>query len=198
MSLHIALIAGSSQIDSQSAKVADYLGQRLRQLELCEQVTLLDLGRSPLPLWPGPDSRDAWSPYSATLRDADALVVVTPEWNGMACPAIKNLFVYASHKELAHKPALLVGVSAGLGGAYPLAELRASSYKNCRICYLPEQLIVRQVEGAFNAHGEPTAEERRLRARADWTLQVLAEYAGAMRPLRARIDIQAVPFANGM
>ncbi|WP_198918628.1 NADPH-dependent FMN reductase [Pseudomonas chlororaphis] len=198
MSQHIALLAGSSQLDSQSAKVAHYLGQRLHQLKLCEQVTLLDLGRSPLPLWPSPDSNAAWSQYSATLRQADALVVVTPEWNGMACPAIKNFFVYAGHTELGHKPALLVGVSAGVGGAYPLAELRASSYKNCRICYLPEQLIVRQVEGVFNAHAEPTPEERHLRARADWTLEVLAEYAGAMKHLRSRIDIRAVPFANGM
>ncbi|OLF54539.1 NADPH-dependent FMN reductase [Pseudomonas chlororaphis] len=198
MSLQIALIAGSSQHDSQSARIARYLGERLLALQLCARTSVLDLGRSPLPLWPSPEADSAWSHYSATLREADALVVVAPEWNGMACPAIKNFFVYAGHAELGHKPALLVGVSAGVGGAYPLAELRASSYKNCRICYLPEQLIVRQVEQAFHPHPEPTAAQRSLHARADWSLGILAEYASAMQPLRTRIDLQAAPFVNGM
>jgi hypothetical protein len=40
---------------------------------------------------------------------------------------------------------LIIAVSGGAGGgAYPVAELRMSSYKNSRICYLPEHLIVRQ------------------------------------------------------
>ncbi|WP_085718021.1 NADPH-dependent FMN reductase [Pseudomonas sp. B28(2017)] len=198
MSLNIVLIAGSSQLKSQSAKVANYLGQRLLTLRLCKQIAVLDLGSDPLPLWPSEDSSDAWEKYSANLIQADALVVVAPEWNGMACPAIKNFFVYATHKELGHKPALLVGVSAGVGGAYPLSELRASSYKNCRICYLPEQLIVRKVEQLFNPGPGANPKEDSIRARADWTLEILAEYATAMKNIRSRIEIDAVSFANGM
>lgn len=196
MSLHIALIAGSSRVDSQSAKVAHYLQQRLLALNLCERASVLDLGREPLPLWPGTGTPETWERHSAILREAAALVLVVPEWNGMACPAIKNFFVYATHRELAHKPALLVGVCAGVGGSSPLLELRASSYKNCRICYLPEQLIVRQVESVFNA--EPAPAERSLRARADWSLEVLAEYANALKPLGARLSIEAGTFVNGM
>ncbi len=49
---------------------------------------------------------------------------------------------------------LIVAVSSGAGGAYPVAELRMSSYKNSRICYIPEQIIIRDVENVLNEAGE--------------------------------------------
>lgn len=198
MSLNIVLIAGSSQVESQSAKVADYLAGRLQALQLCATPKIIDLGRAPLPLWPAKDDQGIWADHGALLREADALVVLSPEWHGMACPALKNLFVHAGYRELGHKPALLVGISAGQGGAYPLSELRASSYKNCRICYLPEQLIVRQVESVMNGADAIDVEDRRIRHRADWSLKVLAEYAGAMAGLNQRLRPDDPEFANGM
>lgn len=198
MSLNILLVAGSSQPDSQSAKVAAFLAQRLQALQLSELPRVIDLGRAPLPLWPAKDERGLWPEYAALLREADALVVLTPEWHGMACPALKNLFVYAGYRELGHKPALLVGVSSGQGGSYPLSELRASSYKNCRICYLPEQLIVRQVEDVMNGPQSASTQDLRIRRRADWALQVLGEYARALGGMNARVEMEEPEFANGM
>ncbi|MEX6500673.1 NADPH-dependent FMN reductase [Pseudomonas zhanjiangensis] len=197
MSLKLVLLAGSSQANSQSAKVAGYLRRRLLELGHCAaaDASLIDLGATPLPLWPAEDHGGAWADCAALLREADGVVLVSPEWHGMASPALKNLFVYAGRRELGHKPGLLVGVSAGQGGAYPLSELRASSYKNCRLCYLPEQLIVRQVEAVFNGEAAVDEDDARIRARADWTLDVLVQYARAMRPLRTAI---APSFATGM
>jgi NAD(P)H-dependent FMN reductase len=193
MSRRILLLAGSSRTDSQSAKVAHYLAGRLQSLGACPEV--LDLGATPLPLWPAAQPCLAWQAMAERLRAADALVVISPEWQGMASPALKNLFVYAGRTELAHKPALLVGVSAGLGGSYPLSELRASSYKNCRICFIPEQLIVRQVEQVLNDGPPVDQADEHIRPRADWTLKVLLEYAGALHGLAGRIEW---PFASGM
>ncbi|MEO4046713.1 NAD(P)H-dependent oxidoreductase [Pseudomonas sp. CAU 1711] len=196
---NIALIAGSSRTGSQSAKVARYLRQRLIELGLTstEQSSLLDLGERALPLWPA-DDKGPWAEYRQQLAAADALVVIAPEWNGMACPAVKNFFLYASKAELAHKPALLVGVSSGIGGAYPISELRASGYKNCRIAYLPEHLIVRQVEAVLN-EGEASGEDDlRIRRRADYALDILGKYAEALKPVRAAIDLNNPAFTNGM
>lgn len=198
MSLNIVLVAGSSQPDSQSAKVAAFLGKRLQAMQLCTTPRVIDLGLAPLPLWPAKDEHGIWADHAALLREADALVVLTPEWHGMACPALKNLFVHASYRELGHKPALLVGISSGQGGAYPLSELRASSYKNCRVCYLPEQLIVRQVEAVMNGPEGTGVDDLRIRGRADWSLQVLAEYAKALGGMNKRISIENPGFANGM
>ena len=196
MSRHIALIAGSSQQTSQSAKVAHWLAASLQRRG--SETSVIALGQLPLPLWPEPDDKGVWPELSATLRSADALVVISPEWHGMASPALKNLFMYAGRRELAHKPALLVGVSGGQGGSYPLAELRASSYKNCSLCYLPEHLIVRHVEQVMNP-GEPTSEDdQRIRVRADWAMDLLLDYTDAMAPLHERHRSPPADWMNGM
>ena len=197
--LNMVLVAGSGRSNSQSGKVARFLRQRLIQLGQTSEESsgVIDLGLAPLPLWPSEDA-GPWSLYSQQLKDADALVIVAPEWNGMACPAIKNFFIYASKAEVAHKPGLLVGVSSGIGGAYPISELRASSYKNCRLCYLPEHLIVRQVEQRLNMPQAASEDDQRLRARIDYALDILTKYAIALKPVREAIDMSDAAFANGM
>ena len=197
--LNFALVAGSSRNNSQSGKVARFLRQRLIQLGCTDDhhSSVIDLGLAPLPLWPAEDM-GPWELYSKQLAAADALVIISPEWNGMACPAIKNFFIYASKAELAHKPGLLVGVSSGIGGAYPISELRASSAKNCRLCYLPEHLIVRNVEKVLNTPQPSHEDDQRLHARIDYALDILVRYGDALRPVRAAIDMANPAFANGM
>lgn len=197
--LNFVLVAGSSRANSQSAKVAEFLRQRLiaQGHSSAAHCSLINLGAGPLPLWPSDDS-GPWPEYAEQLKNADALVIVAPEWNGMACPAVKNFFLYASKAELAHKPALLVGVSSGIGGAYPISELRASGYKNCRIAYLPEHLIVRQVEVVMNEGPAAGEDDLRIRARADYALDILGKYAEALKPVRAAIDLSNPAFTNGM
>jgi hypothetical protein len=197
MSRHIVLLSGSNRSNSQSIKVAHYLRERLEALELCDSSELIDLASSPLPLWPEEDTQKAWSVQQSILKKATALIVISPEWNGMACPALKNFFLYAGLSELGHKPALLVGVSAGLGGAYPITELRASSYKNSRILYLPEQLIIRNVESMLNSEYPSDKNDVRIRARADWALDVLCQYDDALRTIRTAIK-HPPEFSTGM
>ncbi len=197
--LNIVLVAGSSRRDSQSAKVARFLQQRLIELDLAStaSASVIDLGEQPLPLWPS-DEKGPWEAYQQQLLAADALVVIAPEWNGMAAPAIKNFFLYASKFELAHKPALLVGVSSGIGGAYPISELRASGYKNCRLGYLPEHLIGRHVEAVLNAGPAASEDDLRIRKRIDYALDILGKYGVALKPVRESIDLNIAAFANGM
>lgn len=196
---NIAIIAGSSRSNSQSAKVARFMRQRLiARHDLQEaEVSVIDLGSYPLPLWPTGDG-GPWGMFEKQLLAADALVILAPEWNGMACPAVSNFFLYASKAQLAHKPALLAGVSAGVGGATPITELRAHSYKNCRLCYIPEQLVIRHVEQVLNMPEPVSEDDRRLRERMDYALDVLLRYADALAPVRAAVDMTNPAFANGM
>jgi hypothetical protein len=197
MSRHIVLLSGSNRSNSQSVKVANYLRDRLEALELCDSSELIDLASSPLPLWPEEDTQKVWSVQQAILKKATALIVISPEWNGMACPALKNFFLYSGLGELGHKPTLLVGVSAGLGGAYPITELRASSYKNSRILYLPEQLIIRNVESMLNSECPSDENDMRIRARADWALHILCQYDEALSTIRPTIK-HPPEFSTGM
>ena len=197
--LNYVVISGSGRPQSESARVGDYMRQRLIDLQLSDdsRCSLIDLGTSPLPLWP--EQNDGlWHEYAARLQAADALIVITPEWHGMASPAPKNLFILASKTELAHKPALLVGISSGLGGSYPISELRSSGFKNNRLCYIPEQIIVRQVNTMLHPGSVVDDNDLRLRPRIDYALDVLSHYATALQAVRAAVNMSNPEFANGM
>ena len=197
--LNYVVISGSGRPESESARVGKYLHQRLIDMQLRDNshCSLIDLGSDPLPLWPEQNT-ERWYDYAARLQAADALIVITPEWHGMASPALKNFFVLASKTELAHKPALLVAVSSGLGGSYPISELRSSSFKNNRLCYIPEQLIVRQVNAMLHPGPVTDANDLRLRPRIDYALGVLHSYATALQAVRETVDMDNPEFANGM
>jgi hypothetical protein len=95
---------------------------------------------------------------------------------------------------------MIVAVSSADGGAYPVAELRMSSYKNNRICYIPEQVIVRNVERVLNDKAEennPDADAY-FRERISWSLGILKGYAEAMKPMREAVQVHHDKFGNGM
>ncbi len=204
--MKISIICGSSRLQAQSLKVARFVESTLRDRQLCEDSWLYALTGNPLPLWDEAISGGdpAWqarlAPVSAELAASDGFVVVTPEWHGQVPPALKNFFLMWGKGEVAHKPALIVTVSSGEGGAYPVAELRMSSYKNNRICYLPEHVIVRKVESVLNddpAKNNPDA-DRYLRDRIAYALRILREYAIALKGVRASGATDLSVYRNGM
>ncbi len=75
-----------------------------------------------------------------------------------------------------------------------------SSYKNNRICYIPEQVIVRDVETVLNAHSvrNDAAADTYFRERIAWALKMLVTYAEAMTPIRASGVTEDDRFKNGM
>src|SRR5210317_886952 len=102
--------------------------------------------------------------------------------------------------ELGHKPALITAVSSGDGGSYPVAELRMSSYKNNRLCYIPEQLILRNVESILNENPEDNNQQADsyFRERIQWALGILKGYAVALKSMRETTEIFHDKFGNGM
>ena len=191
--MNVALISASSRADSQSDRICDFIDERFfdasaPKVKLCEQV---------LPLWDGKSfSHPTVKAIRETLRAADAFVLVVPEWNGMAPAAIKNLFLWASHREFAHKPCLLVAISAGSGGAMVIHEMRSSSYKNSRVLYLPEHLILRDVESLWQS--EEAGSDHYLLKRLDYCMDMLCTYARAMPVVRDRMLPQLELHQNGM
>ena len=110
----------------------------------------------------------------------------------MATPHLKNLLLNCG-AEMAHKPALLVSVSAGMGGSYPIAELRMSGNKNSHIWWLPDHLILRDVKSLFHDEGDEVS--RSLTARIDHLLAWLVQSTGALAPVRAACqDLKTYPF----
>jgi NAD(P)H-dependent FMN reductase len=198
--MKIAIVSGSHRADSQSDRVARFIATNGGLSE--GEVDIISLSKNPLPLWDeGVWSKDpkwtsAWGPISQRLKGCDALVLVAPEWAGMVPPGLKNFLLLCSAAEVGHKPALIVSVSSGVGGSYPVAELRVSSYKNNRLVYIPEHVIVRNVEEML--HGDtPLGDRDELtRARIRYGISILKEYARALRSVResGAVDHKSFPF----
>jgi len=167
---------------------------------------LFSLSGNPLPLWDQGvwDDDQVWkallTPIKEQLQSSDGFVVVSPEWHGQVPAGLKNFFLLFGRNELGHKPALIVTVSNGRGGAYPVAELRMSSYKNSRICYIPEHVIIRDVEHVLNDNTQDNDErsDRFYRERIAWALGILKQYALALQQVRASGATKTDKFTSGM
>ncbi len=199
--MKISIISASHRTNSQSKKIYNVLNNNLLSLQPDLDTFSIDLADVSLPLW-SPDKKsgkgvwgETWNSLSDNLKRSDGFILVVPEYGGMATPAAKNIFLLCGNGELSHKPGLIVSVSSGNGGAYPIAELRMSSYKNTHIMWIPENIIIRNVE-EFNpgSHGKNIPEW--LDDRIEYVLKLLLAYASNMIPLRKVVNRK--DFGNGM
>lgn len=202
--MKITIISGSHRQTSQSGKVARYMAKELEGKGI--ETFVLDLGQTPLPLWDdgmwkkeGP-AYEAWQPLKSELASSDAFIVISAEWNGTSPAALNNFFHYPSMAETGHKPAMIVGVSASLNGAYPVAELRMASTKNCKMVYIPDHIIVRNVVQVLNEDVNPeehSNEDAYIRERIDYSLDILMEYGKSLRIVRDSGKTQTDKFGFG-
>ena len=203
--MKISVISGSHRDNAQSLKVAKVIQAYLDD-GICDESWLFSLSGNPLPLWDqgvwdgDPDWKERLAPIKQQLASSDAFVVISPEWHGQVPAGLKNFFLLFGKNELGHKPAMIVSVSSGDGGAYPVAELRMSSYKNSRICYIPEHVILRKVEKVLN--DDPTDNYERsdkyYRERIQWSLNILKQYAVGLKLVRESGATETDKFNNGM
>jgi chromate reductase len=108
--------------------------------------------------------------FIAAIRDADAILFVTPEYNGSVPGVLKNAVDWASRptpatSALANKPVAVIGASTGsFGAAWAQAELRKTlGLAGARV--LDEELAVPTAHEAFHETGRLNrgATRRRLR-----------------------------------
>lgn len=202
--MQIAIIVGSHRKDSQSGRVGAYIAKDLVRIDPTVTVDTVDLAGNPLPLWDetvwqGDSELTAvWKPYRDRLRRADGFVIISPEWAGMVPPGLKNLLLFAGPKEVGHKPALIVAVSASRGGSYPVNELRTSGYKNSRLVYLPEHVLVQDVADVLTGETPTSDRDAWLRRRIEFAERILLEYAKALAPIRSSGLIEHADFPYGM
>ena len=200
--MNFVVISGSSRSGSQSLKVAKWFESKLK--DLSHEATVLDLQEVNLPLahediWSEIDNNEAAIAVREKLEQADGFVMVTPEWNGMAGPALKNLFHYVK-MTMAYKPAYLVAVSGYRGGAYPIAELRMNSAKNTYINYIPEHLIVRGADDLMNDLDENSGDEsdQYVKKRGLYGLGLLIEFSKALKEVRSSNALDFDTYNTGM
>jgi len=187
--MKLVIVSGSQRNNSESAKVAAYITSTANQFK---RVQHIELCKYQLPFWDGDDeSKSApgcdWPLISEALIEADAFVLITPEWDGMVTPILKNFLMMCTHDDTAHKPALLVSVVSGISGAYPIAELRMNGCKNNKLIAIPDHLIIRNVGDVLNAGTDnmPISErDHSIRHRIGYSLHTLLQYSHALGQVR--------------
>jgi NAD(P)H-dependent FMN reductase len=197
------ILSGSHRESGETHKVSGHIERVLRRRG--HDVFLYSLAGNPLPFWTDDSNesatwRDVWRPVAVELKKCDSIIIATPEWCGMATPGVKNFFLFLDG-ELRHKPGLIVTTSAALNGVYPVAELRSVATKNNQICFIPEHIIVRNVEHVLDRDGPAPAEEqedRSVRERFEYALDMLEAYADALALARSDQRLASSRYPYGM
>jgi NAD(P)H-dependent FMN reductase len=158
-------------------------------------VEVLDLRDWPLPLFQetlatvGDFRNPTYSTplvksWNQKIGEGDAFLFVTPEYNhsipGVLKNAIDSVFVSFGFR---HKPAGMVGYSAGaVGGARAVEHLAQIGFE-AEMHALRDTVLVGQVQEAFDSDGAPKS--RALDAALKITLDDLAWWGNVLKPARS-------------
>ncbi len=186
--MKLLFIAGSARSGAWSVKLRD--AARRSAEAAGAQCSVLDLRALALPLYDGDIESGSGVPAgAATLRDAirdhDALVMVTPEYNGFPTPLVINAFDWLSRlpdglKATADKPVALLASSPGaLGGLRALNTLRQYLQMAFAMLVVPQQQALSKVHEAFAADG--ALADAKMAASVDRVVQAVMRLAQALR-----------------
>jgi azobenzene reductase len=155
--MKIAIINGSRRKGRFSVHVSEYILKSLKK-DVGIDVKMLDIKEYDFPVMeermrfldkipPGMED------FSQTMKEADGLIFVTPEYNGSYSGALKNTLDYFK-SEYDNKPMGLVTVSDGkMGGANAMHHLQAWAI-HVKGIVSPHKLYVSNVGQKFNQNGE--------------------------------------------
>lgn len=192
------IISSSTRKNSESLRVSKVIQSIIHENDLDSVINILNLAEIKHMEWNESFWEEEvpcaeWKNTSKLLTSSSAIIFVVPEWHGMIPPALLNLLILSERNELAHKPALIVGVSSGTGGAYIVSQLKGHYSKNNRLCFIPEQVIIRNVRtklfnGDENSEGDY--------ARLQYATAVLKAYIPALRQVRDSgvLDYKSWPY----
>jgi NAD(P)H-dependent FMN reductase len=152
--MRIVIISGSPRAKSITHRVALHLENALQNTD--HHIDLIDLRESNLPpienVYSSIDAAPEEFRYVAEkMFNADAFILVTPEYNGSYAPAMKNLLDHFPKQN--HKVFGLVTASPGaLGGIRAAMQLQQLVPALFGIAS-PHMLVVPQVDKKFNEQG---------------------------------------------
>lgn len=154
--MKIEIISGSPRNNSITYRVALMLQKALQQKSSDIEVGILDVRDYDLPLLQDvfmsvEQTPDAFKPLSQRVFDAQAFILVTPEYNGSYTPALKNLLDYFP-KQSRKTFGLATASPGALGGIRAAMQLQQLVYALFGIGS-PHMLIVPLLEKKIDAEG---------------------------------------------
>ncbi|WP_439490402.1 NADPH-dependent FMN reductase [Algoriphagus sp.] len=159
--MKIVILAGSARRDRKSFNVCVHLEKLLSGLGI--EVDLLDPVKTPLPVFDdfadgNPAVTQAVEKMGKRLENADAMVFVTPEYNGSFSGVLKNTLDYF-WAEFSEKPIGVAAVSSGKMGGINASTQLQHVILSLGAYPLPIKLLVPDVDNTFDEHLNPTSED---------------------------------------
>ncbi len=184
--LNIAIISGSIRIGRQSHKVALYFHNYITEHQLANSE-IIDLKEYNFPVFEErlsftANPTDAQKLFSEKISKADAVIVVSPEYNSGYPASIKNA-IDLLYNEWYHKPiGIATASSGGFGGVNALALLQ-NIFLKVRAVPIAVPFPVPVVQNSFDDNGVPTNKEATDK-RAATFLKELLWYAEAFNKMK--------------
>ncbi|MDQ3050651.1 MAG: NAD(P)H-dependent oxidoreductase [Bacteroidota bacterium] len=169
----ITIIISSVRTGRKSPRVVDYFKNYIETNQLAT-VEILDLKEYNFPVF---DERlqfqkeptEGMLDFSAKIKGAEGILIVTPEYNGGYPPALKNA-IDLLYEEWHRKPVAISTVSSGaFGGSQVITSLQFTLWK-MHAWTVPAVFPVSKVGETFSEKGEPsdpTATDKRAKTFID-------------------------------
>jgi NAD(P)H-dependent FMN reductase len=147
-------IAGSLRPGSYSHQALNIAAQRVK--DLGAEVEILDLRSLNLPFCDGSDDYPAYPDViklRQAFRQADGIILVTPEYHGSISGVLKNALDLMSFDEFSDKVAGVISVLGGQSNSNALNDLR-TILRWVHAWTIPEQVAIGQAWKAFGPEGQ--------------------------------------------
>jgi len=192
--IRLLIIAGSERAGAYSRRLARVAAAAARR-DGCD-VAELDLRALALPIYDGDLEHASGVPAAALqLRDAltshDAMLLVTPEYNGFPTPLVLNAFDWMSRipatadggaglKATVDKPVALLSSSPGaLGGLRAMTLLRQYLQGNFAMIVAPQQFALLHAGEAFDDAG--ALKDAKAQQSVEHVLAAIGDLATALK-----------------
>lgn len=172
-------IGGSLRADSYSQLALEVAAERVTALGA--EMEILDLRQMQLPFCNGEDDYPGYPDVERlknTVKEADGLILSTPEYHGSISGVIKNALDLMSFEQLDGKVTGLISVLGGQPNSNALNDLRLIM-RWVHAWVIPEQIAIGQVWKAFGTEGKLLDEK--LSQRFDQFAQSLVENTRKLR-----------------
>jgi chromate reductase, NAD(P)H dehydrogenase (quinone) len=154
--MKIEIISGSPRINSVTRRVALHLKNWLSQ-NTTHEVDIIDMKDWTVPavqsVWVSPDKAPVeFQPLAERIFNADAYILVTPEYNGSYSPAMKNLLDHFPKRH--RKPFGIVTASPGAMGGIRASQQLLQLVPALFGIASPYMLITPAVDKKFSPDGD--------------------------------------------
>ena len=154
--MKIEIISGSPRAASVTKRVALHLKNWLSQ-NTVHEVDIIDMKDWQIPpvqsVWVAPDKAPLeFQPLAERIFNADAYILVTPEYNGSYSPALKNMLDHFPKR--LHKPFGIVTASPGAMGGMRASQQLLQLIPALFGIASPHMLITPAVDKKFSPDGD--------------------------------------------